>query len=166
MNQELNDKNSRINNKTENNNSNLNLRYNKTINRSKKDLLEIDINNKYIPNKKDENKKLLIQSNDQYISNVEISKKSANQINYEKRKSISINNENNKIEKYFSFVYYIKSLFSKIERENSQYLSLFRKHLLSEEHLLRSHINMVLLVKKYNLNENETTNVFECYNEL
>ncbi len=165
MNQELNDKNSKINNRTDNNN-NLNLRYNNTINKSKKDLLDIDINNKFLHNKKDENKKISNQSNDRFISNIAISKKSVNQINYEKRKSISINNEINKSVNYFSFVNYVKSLFNKIDKENTQYLSLFRKHLLSEEHLLRSHINMVLLVKKYNLNENETTNVFECYNEL
>ena len=39
-------------------------------------------------------------------------------------------------------------------------------HLLSEEHLLKSHIKMVLFEKKYNLNNNETTNVSECFNEL
>ena len=54
----------------------------------------------------------------------------------------------------------------KKEKQNNKYLTLFRKHLLSEEHLLKSHINYVLLEKKYNLNDNAITNIYECYNEL
>ena len=60
----------------------------------------------------------------------------------------------------------MKSLFLNKSKENYHYLALFRRHLLSEEHLLKSHINLVLLGKKNNINENEATNVFECFNEL
>ena len=159
-NQDLNNKNNR-NNYSTNNLNNLNLRYNRTLKKSKKDMLELDINNK-----KDENKKISIEQDEQFITNVSISKSNLNKINYGKGKPINLNNDNNKRIKHFSFFYYIKSFLSKKARDNYQYLSLFRKHLLSEEHLFKSHINSVLLRNKYNINENETTNVFECYNEL
>ena len=44
----------------------------------------------------------------------------------------------------------------------------FRKHLLSEEHLFKSHIKTILLEKEFSTNKNkgESTNVFECFNEL
>ena len=61
---------------------------------------------------------------------------------------------------------YTKSILFKKAKKNYRYLKLFRKHLLSEEHLLKSHVNIVLLEKRYKINDNETTNVFECYNKL
>ena len=68
--------------------------------------------------------------------------------------------------KTFSILAYTKSLIFRKSKRKYEYLTLFRMHLLSEEHLLKSHIKMVLFEKKYNLNNNETTNVSECYNEL
>ena len=49
---------------------------------------------------------------------------------------------------------------------NHYFISIFRKHLLSEEHLLKSHIKMVFFERKYNLNGEENTNIVECFNEL
>ena len=74
-----------------------------------------------------------------------------------------IYNKQNKAQ--VTFIDYIKSIFLKNE-DNHRFLNLFRKHLLSEEHLLKSHISMVLMEKKCISEMNETTNVYECYNEL
>ena len=79
---------------------------------------------------------------------------------------LNLKEKNTKKNKYFSLFYFMKSLILKKDKYNYLYLSLFRKHLLSEEHLLKSHVNMVLFEKKYNLNNEEITNIFECYNKL
>ena len=77
-----------------------------------------------------------------------------------------IYNENNKKLKRFSFIDFIKSFFFKKDKGSHHFLISFRKHLLSEEHLFKSHINIVLFEKKYHVNNDETTNIFDCYNEL
>ena len=157
-----NNENNRLNNPT---NNNINLKYNKTIIRSKKNNLDFGLNNKPKIIKEDENKKISNEPNKNFISNIFISKTSINKINYKKGKEVSDKRNCKKI-KSFYIINYIRNIFSKKERENYQYLSLFRKHLLSEEHLLKSHIYMVLFGKKYDLDKDETTNIFECYNEL
>ena len=146
--------------------NNAELMRNKTIKRLKKDILDTNNNNKYINIKENENKNITDEFNDNPIFNIYISKKSLSQLNYWEKKLININNEGEKKEKSFSFIYHLKSLFNKKFKENYTYLNLFRKHLLSEEHLLKSHINQILLSKKYNVNEDEKINVFECFNEL
>ena len=167
-NQEANIKSNILNN-APNNSNRLNLRYNKTIIRSNKEILNLDINNKLFWNIEDENKITPNKQNDIYTTNIydlPITKASINKMNYGKLISIKTDDKNNKRTKTNSFFYYMKSFFLNKSKENYHYLALFRRHLLSEEHLLKSHINLVLLGKKNNINENEATNVFECFNEL
>ena len=146
--------------------NNMDFIHNKAIKRIKKDILETNNNNKFINNKENVDNNITNEFNENIIANISISKNSLSQINYREKKLININNESEKKTKSFSFIYYAKSLFNKKFKENYLYLNLFRKHLLSEEHLLKSHINIVLLEKKYNINEDDKTNVFECFNEL
>ena len=102
--------------------------------------------------------------NNHRIKNIQISKTNINQIKHKKEKSLKMSDKNYKGIR-FSIINFTKARFSKKDKQKYQYLTLFRKHLLSEEHLLKSHINMVLLEKKYNFNK-ETTNIYECYNKL
>ena len=146
--------------------SDYNKRNIKIINRESKDNPVINIDIKRNIDEKENKKKKSNKSLKESIINVPISKISINQINYRKQNPINLNDEIIKRKKSFSILLFTKSMFFKKEKQNNKYLTLFRKHLLSEEHLLKSHINYVLLEKKYNLNDNAITNIYECYNEL
>ena len=146
--------------------SDYNKRNIKIINRDSKDNPVINIDIKRNIDEKENKKKKSNKSLQESIINVPISKISINQINYRKQNPINLNDEIIKRKKSFSILLFTKSMFFKKEKQNNKYLTLFRKHLLSEEHLLKSHINYVLLEKKYNLNDNVITNIYECYNEL
>ena len=148
-----------------NNTRNIKLRYNNTIFKPKKYNNEKEINNNLIINKGEENYNIASKGKINLISSISISKSSINNINYNTN-SIIKRDDNINESKTFSILAYTKSLIFKKNKQKYQYLTLFRKHLLSEEHLLKSHIKMVLFEKKYNLNDDETTNVSECYNEL
>ena len=131
----------------------------------KKDNDEKEIDNKLICNRDDKNKKESFRPNINLLSSISISKNSIYKINYHSDGIMKKNEEINGA-KTFSILAYTKSLIFRKSKRKYEYLTLFRMHLLSEEHLLKSHIKMVLFEKKYNLNNNETTNVSECYNEL
>ena len=131
----------------------------------KKDNDEKEIDNKLICNRDDKNKKESFRPNINLLSSISISKNSIYKINYHSDGIMKKNEEINGA-KTFSILAYIKSLIFRKSKRKYEYLTLFRMHLLSEEHLLKSHIKMVLFEKKYNLNNNETTNVSECFNEL
>ena len=131
----------------------------------KKDNDEKEIDNKLICNRDDKNKKESFRPNINLLSSISISKNSIYKINYHSDSIMKKNEEINGA-KTFSILAYAKSLIFRKSKRKYEYLTLFRMHLLSEEHLLKSHIKMVLFEKKYNLNNNETTNVSECYNEL
>jgi len=78
-----------------------------------------------------------------------------------------IQNNQLKNKKNFSFFDYIRSiLFKKNSKNNHNFIITFRKHLLSEEHLLKCHIKMIFLEKKCSFSGNENTNFLECFNEL
>ena len=124
-----------------------------------KDNYNLENHNKYILNRDEINIKKKHKSSNYIITNIPISKISISQM-------LNLKEKNTKKNKYFSLFYFMKSLILKKDKYNYLYLSLFRKHLLSEEHLLKSHVNMVLFEKKYNLNNEEITNIFECYNKL
>ena len=128
------------------NNNRLNSKSNKDLNKLKIDDLREDN----------------IVFNNHRIKNIQISKPNINQIKHKKEKSPK---KSDKDTIRLSILNFTKARFFKKEKQKYQYLTLFRKHLLSEEHLLKSHINMVLLEKKYNCN-NETTDIYECYNKL
>ena len=67
--------------------------------------------------------------------------------------------------KKLSFISYMKDLcFDK--NGSIGFVSKFRKHLLSEEHLFKNHIKTVLLEKQSNNKSADNTNIFECFNEL
>ena len=68
--------------------------------------------------------------------------------------------------KSFTFFDYLRSLIIKRRKGNHYFISIFRKHLLSEEHFLKSHIKIVFLEKQHNFHGEENTNILECFNEL
>jgi hypothetical protein len=148
-----------------NNTRNIKLRYNNTIFKPKKYNNEKEINNNLIINKGEENYNIASKGKINLISSISISKSSINNINYNTN-SIIKRDDNINESKTFSILAYTKSLIFKKSKQKYQYLTLFRKHLLSEEHLLKSHITIVLLEKKYNINNDESTNFFECYDKL
>ena len=165
---ELNDNQEQIikfsNSNSNNSNSNHSSNNNKVNLSKKEDNLIEDMNNKEIIIEK-ENKKLSKEFNYTDVSEIIISKSSVNQINYKRINKTKLNKGFER-SKSFNIIDYTKSLIFKKTKKNYHYLEIFRRHLLSEEHLLKSHINIVLLEKKYKLSDEATTNVFECYNKL
>ena len=84
-----------------------------------------------------------------------------------KKSPIEIQNNQLKDMKYFSFFDYVKSiLFKNNSKNNHNFIRIFRKQLLSEEHLLKCNIKMIFLEKKCSFEGNENTNFLECFNEL
>ena len=165
---ELNDNQEQIikfsNSNSNNSNSNHSSNNNKVNLSKKEDNLIEDMNNKEIIIEK-ENKKLSKEFNYTDVSEIIISKSSVNQINYKRINKTKLNKGFER-SKSFNIIDYTKSLIFKKTKKNYHYLKIFRRHLLSEEHLLKSHINIVLLEKKYKLSDEATTNLFECYNKL
>ena len=68
--------------------------------------------------------------------------------------------------KNITFFDFIKNLLFENKNGSDSFLIKFRKHLLSEEHLFKSHVKTVLLEKHLNYNENDITNANECFHEL
>ena len=120
-------------------------------------------NNKKGDNNDIKNRKF---SSKEYINRMCLSKESIAKIEHiEKKSTITLDEKSRKV-KHFSFIHYVKSLIFKIDKERRYFLTTFRKHLLSEEHLLKSHIKMIFLEKQHNIGGEENTNVLECFNEL
>ena len=128
--------------------------------------INIDKELKMDKEKEEKNKKLKYISNKNYINNILVSKRSIMNMTHLKQKTSEIYKRNTRPRKKYSFLDFIKSLFFKKEKGSHNFLTSFRKHLLSEEHLLKSHINVVLLEKKHYISNDESTNIFECYNRL
>ena len=151
--------------KENNNNFNINDSYkkNNTFNIQNK-LNKILIN--IAKDKKEEKSKTLYVSNKDYIRRISISKRNIAKIEHIKKNLDLLYGKNIKKAKRLTFTDFLKSLYFHRDKGSHHFLTLFRKHLLSEEHLLKSHINMVLFEKKYNINDEESTNIYECYNEL
>ena len=105
-------------------------------------------------------------TNKEYLNRMCLSKESISKMEHIDKKSNDTLDEKIKKVKYFSFVHYLKSLIFKIDKERQYFLDIFRKHLLSEEHLLKSHIKMIFLEKQQTIVREENTNVLECFNEL
>ena len=68
--------------------------------------------------------------------------------------------------KVFSFSYYLRSFCYKSNGKNIKILMNFRKHLLSEEHLFKSHIKLLLLEKSNQIEEEQKIDVIECFQGL
>jgi len=86
-------------------------------------------------------------------------------IQHQKRNSIFIDSKLKAL-KYFSYIDFLKSLMFKKEKESHNFIRLFRQHLLSEEHLFKSHIKILFLEKQHNFSGEENINALECFNEL
>ena len=69
-----------------------------------------------------------------------------------------------KLKKKFSFLDYIKSICSS-KINNINFLIKYRKCLLSEEHLLKSHINSIMLEKRLSIDKYHNINVVDSINE-
>ena len=106
------------------------------------------------------------ESYNDYIDKLNLSRISLAKIEHKKKRSIKITSDNQGDMKYFSFLNYLKAIIFKVPKNTHNFIRIFRKHLLSEEHLLKSHIKMVFLEKKNNFNGEEKTNALECFNEL
>ena len=80
----------------------------------------------------------------------------------------SKNNEKNAIvfRKEFSFLFCIKNFIDRNMRNNLQVLINFRKKLLSEEHLFKSHITSILFEKQNKIESKQDINLANIYNEL
>ena len=76
--------------------------------------------------------------------------------------------ENQKIKsvKNINFFEFVKNLLFEHKKGSNSFLIKFRKHLLSEEHLFKSHIKTVLLEKHLKYKETDKTNMYECFQEL
>ena len=90
---------------------------------------------------------------------ISLSRGSLAKIEHRHKKDDDISDDKLKSIKVFSFYDFLKSMMFKRNKGNHYFISLFRKHLLSEEHFLKSHIKMVFLEKQHK-------NVLECFNEL
>ena len=103
-----------------------------------------------------------------YLNIIDLYKKRKSIINDKnKAKTISdISDSNLKSIKIFSFLDFLKSIIVKRDKGNHYFISIFRKHLLSEEHLLKSHIKIVFMEKQHNFRGEENTNILECFKEL
>lgn len=105
-------------------------------------------------------------SSKEYMNRMCLSKESIAKIEHIEKKSNNTQDEHIRKLKHFSFIHYLKSLIFKIDKERRYFLTTFRKHLLSEEHLLKSHIKMIFLEKQHDIGGEENTSVLECFNEL
>ena len=108
-----------------------------------------------------------------YIKNEDINKLKltreslANIVNQKRELEDFFNKDKNKAVNNITFIKYLKDIIFKKKKGSYYFLIQFRKHLLSEEHLFKTHIKTVLLENhcKYN-NKCNTTSIFECFNEL
>ena len=107
-------------------------------------------------------KKVNKMDNKENAIKIGVSKDSISKIDHNKRNTNTYINEN----KSLTFFSFFKSKLLKKNKETFNFIKLFRNHLLSEEHLLKSHAKMMLLEKQHNFHGEECTNVLECFNEL
>jgi len=74
-------------------------------------------------------------------------------------------NNNIKLSKNYSFYRFLQSVFSK-KKNNINFIIKYRKRLLSEEHILKSHINTIVLEKKLSIDKFKNININESLNDL
>ena len=134
-----------------------NIKFINTFDKKEKNNLNLDNNS--IKNKEEKYKKKSSDNLEDFMANISISKISINNIDYGNpilRKKI----------KHVSILGYTRSLIFKKEKNSYYYIKLFRKHLLSEEHLLKNHMKIMFLEKDHQFTGNENINVLKCYEEL
>ena len=148
-------------------------------------------NNSNIINK---NKKITLQNNNLNINNIKknkikkavtgfmqkdeinrfwLSRESLAKISHKETNIQEILCKKNKKEiKEISFIKFLKDIIMENKKGSNYFLIKFRKHLLSEEHLFKTHVKIILLEKQYYFNKNSNSysnnniNVYECFNEL
>ena len=165
----IDEQNSSVSNLKENNN-NIN-----AINKNKKNILDIE-NNKLNINKigniKNEKMKKAFTGfmKKEDINKFWLTRESLAKIDHKHKRLEEIldnnNKESKKAIKQISFIQFLKDIILENTKGSNYFLIKFRKHLLSEEHLFKSHVKTILLEKQCKLNKNDNTNVFECFNEL
>ena len=119
-------------------------------------------------NENDNNNKIDNKSNNnEHINKIILSQRSIGRIEHNNIKfRIIMNKENRKSLMHFAFMDSVKSCCFKRNKGSHNFLITFRKHLLSEEHLFKNHIKLVLIQKYHKFDENENTNILESYNNL
>jgi hypothetical protein len=100
-----------------------------------------------------------------YYNKIWMSKNSIAKIDHKINDFKQKNKEKMKSMKNLNFFIFLKSSCFEV-KGSTNFLIKFRKHLLSEEHLFKSHIKTILIEKELNSKTAENTNVFECFNEL
>ena len=71
-----------------------------------------------------------------------------------------------KVVKRLSFILYIKSHFLSKYKGSADFIIRFRRNLLSEEHLFKSHLKNSLLFKQYHLSNENYISFIDCFNNL
>ena len=145
----------------------LNIEHKENITDDKKIGSALNNNNKINLGNNNKKSSKSIRSIRSSINEIVLSQKSINKIEHNNIKfRIIMNKENRKSVMRFAFMDSVKSCCFKNNKGSHNFLITFRKHLLSEEHLFKNHIKIVLLEKNHNINMDENTNIHESYNEL
>jgi len=71
-----------------------------------------------------------------------------------------------KLTKNLTFFIFIKSLCISKFKGITDFITIYRKNLLSEEHFFKSHIKMSLIEKQYKLSNNQSISFIDCFNNL
>jgi hypothetical protein len=124
----------------------------------------VEIYKKMDLNKIHENSGIL--SNKDYIKKIFVSRGGISRLDHIKKKSNEDIDEQLKSIKYFTFIDFFRALLFKKEKESHNFLRIFRKHLLSEEHLLKSHLKIIFLEEQHKFSGKENINVLKCFDEL
>ena len=124
-------------------------------------IIETDDNKTEINNKEKEKD----EKDNSYENVFSIMRGNLSKIQHQKKDSIFIDSKLKSL-KYFSYIDFLKSLMFKKEKESHNFIRIFRKHLLSEEHLFKSHIKILFLEKQHNFSGEENINALDCFNEL
>ena len=120
-----------------------------------------DFKNKNNVNNKEKN-----NSNENLLNKMPLSIRCLSKIEHKKKKSIQVTDIKLRAIKNFSYMDFLKSLIFRKEKESYNFIRIFRKHLLSEEHLFKSHIKIIFLEKQHHFTGEEKTNALECFKEL
>lgn len=75
-------------------------------------------------------------------------------------------NNNIQLSKSYSFFGFLKSILNKKKNNNINFIIKYRKRLLSEEHVLKSHINNIILEKKLSVDKYQNININESFNDF
>ena len=110
-----------------------------------------------------------ISSSPQYkaMKKFRISKRSVQKIDHQQSICENLIKEDRmKIIKNLTFFIYIKSLCMSKFKGTTDFITLYRKNLLSEEHFFKSHIKTSLIEKQYKLSNNQSISFIDCFNNL